>query len=72
METLDANFKVLQETLNFYIDVFVIKEPQLTILVLNYLNYLKNCQIHYGLIDSFNLLGVLFLFSEFPRPFPKP
>jgi hypothetical protein len=38
IETLDANFEVLQETLIFYNDVFVIRDPQLTIPVLNYLN----------------------------------
>ncbi len=38
MKTLDANFEVLQETLIFYIEVFVIREPQLTIPVLNYLD----------------------------------
>jgi hypothetical protein len=28
METLDANFEVLQEILNFYIEVFIIRESQ--------------------------------------------
>jgi hypothetical protein len=53
METLDANFEVLQETHFFYIDVFVIRGHQLTISVLNFLNYLKNCWNHYGLLSMF-------------------
>jgi hypothetical protein len=31
METLDANFEVLQKTQIFYINVFPIREPQFTI-----------------------------------------
>jgi hypothetical protein len=44
METLGANFEVLQKILNFNIDVFVIREVQLTILGLKNINLKPSIQ----------------------------